>query len=117
MTSRGWIIGLAVVVLGCQDESIRIHHVPKLPPIADSVEIPSKMPAPADWKPRQTNSMQHAAWQVGEGDTTADVTITPLTPSSVSDNVNRWRGQLGLKPPPETEINAQLKTIEVENKS
>ncbi len=52
---------------------------------------------PSGWRPSKGTQFSVAAFQVGPDEDAPELTVTPAR-GSVTDNVNRWRGQLGLKP-------------------
>ena len=60
--------------------------------------------------------MAVAAFRVGEGDMSAETTLLPLPSraNGVAENVNRWRGQLGLSSLPNPEAEKEGQTIEVD---
>ncbi|MBD3672215.1 MAG: hypothetical protein HUJ26_01700 [Planctomycetaceae bacterium] len=64
---------------------------------------------PDHWKQGELSSMRRAAYVVGDGDNTAEITVIPLSGQSGSllDNVNRWRGQIMLPSWTEAELSEQ----------
>ena len=56
--------------------------------------------APGNWTEKPAGSMQVAKFVTGETDATAEISISQLggAAGGVLANVNRWRGQVGLKP-------------------
>ena len=63
--------------------------------------------APAHWQPKPASAMRKGSYAVnGEGGATADLSITAF-PGDVGGeiaNVNRWRGQIGLTPLPDSDV-------------
>ncbi len=66
--------------------------------------------APADWQPVRPDFVSMAAFVVSSGGQTAKVTITALgaNPGTLLANVNRWRGQIGLAPVGEADLDRLL---------
>src|SRR5205085_1996802 len=78
---------------------------------------PLKYTRPEGWKeldPRAESIPMAAAFQVGEGDQTAKVTVL-RTGGSLLANVNRWRGQLGLNLLDEAQLSKDVRSIQVGN--
>jgi hypothetical protein len=71
------------------------------PPPQNSGAPQIKWKAPTDWKEVPPSAMRYASFNVsGENGGKLDISVVtfPGTGGSDSDNVNRWRGQLGLAP-------------------
>jgi hypothetical protein len=93
------------------------------PPIQDRErqnreEAPAALPltfrAPLDWKERsQRGGISLATWEITDGSRPAEVTITPAG-GNLADNVNRWRGQVGLGPVSEEQIRQDMRSINVD---
>lgn len=69
---------------------------------------------PAHWKKQPASSMRQASYLVeGEGGASADISLVILRGVSGGelDNVNRWRGQLGLKPIDEAALKDSAQTV------
>src|SRR5947209_6933835 len=61
------------------------------------------------------NEMRFAAFRVSPADSSLETTIAYLGPdASPLDNVNRWRGQLGLRPVLEADLPSITKEIRVD---
>lgn len=75
------------------------NHPPVRPP-APPTASPVKYTAPAGWQELPASGMRAASFAIVEGGLKADVSVIPLAggSGSVLDNVNRWRGQIGLPP-------------------
>ncbi len=72
---------------------------------------------PADWQELPASGMRLATLKVPEGDESIDLSVIGLGltegwDAQVLDNVNRWRGQLGMAPA-KTDAMAELETIDV----
>jgi hypothetical protein len=70
---------------------------------------------PAGWTAGAPNAMRKGSWIVtGPGGSQAEVAVTvfPGNVGGTTANVNRWRGQLGLAPATEAEIQAAAQPTE-----
>lgn len=74
-------------------------------PHAGAAMTPKKLASydtPAGWqKENKANAMRVVSFQVGQGEAAAEMIVTRLNAGNVGsflDNVNRWRGQVGLEP-------------------
>lgn len=77
-----------------------------------------KFVAPADWKEDPTPRMMRlTTLKVGEGDKTAEVIVTKLNgpAGGMLENLNRWRGQVGLPPLPSVD-EAKIPKVKVDGK-
>jgi hypothetical protein len=98
---------------GCGSESARVYDVPKeqyafqRPAAAPTpaADTPGGLPKvawdlPAGWEERPASGFRAGSFAVAQGERTADVSIIPLpgAAGSEADNVNRWRGEVGLSP-------------------
>ncbi len=72
--------------------------------------------APANWKSVPASSMRRATFQIRNADgQSAEVAVSAF-PGDVGGslaNVNRWRGQIGLGPVTQVEVDAMTKQLEV----
>lgn len=72
---------------------------------------------PDGWQQEAGAGMRYATLHLGPKDQPLEMTVTALPrereAASVLENVNRWRGQLGLKPIPETELGRVSKEVKV----
>ncbi len=108
---------LAAGLLGCDDKAIHSYHAPPEPPpgrvVASSDGNAGGMPmagasgpavkwtVPADWREvEQGGAMRVATFQTGPASQPLEVAVTggPGRVGGVLANINRWRGQMGLKP-------------------
>lgn len=86
---------------------------PSKPPSAPS-KAPLTYTVPEGWTPGKGNIFSVAAFGVsGSGGTSVEITITPAGGDPIS-NINRWRGQIKLKPVSEAALKSELKTIDVD---
>jgi hypothetical protein len=102
-----WLVGLALLapLTGCGRDDIQVYRVPKE---AASVQAQGGAARPPDgWEAVPPGEMRVASFRVkGKDGKTADVSVIPLPGLAGHDidNVNRWRGQLGLAPVTEGEL-------------
>src|SRR5437773_8052386 len=88
------VLLVAGVLAGCSREEIRAYDVPREAPHA-SKDLPE------GWQQLPSDQMRIGNYAVqGKNGEKAQVTVIALPGSSGSelDNVNRWRGQVGLQP-------------------
>lgn len=85
-----------------------------LPAAAGSRGAPTAT-VPDYWTAGATSSFRIATYNIQRDGLSAEVTAIPLGPASgsVLDNVNRWRGEIGLEPSTESEVNQRLQPITV----
>ena len=122
---------------GCGRDNVKVYHVENNdattpPPAAVSAAMPATMPGglaapdnsglpplkytlPDGWKEKPLTQMRVASFEASEGGKTADVSVIPLGGMAGGDvaNVNRWRGQVGLPPLAETELQKLAEKVEV----
>ncbi len=103
-------VGLALLsVTGCNRSEVRAYRAPKSDsaPPAMAAAAEESAPAavhwklPAGWQEQPASAMRVGSFAVtGADGQKADVSIIPLVGMGGSDldNVNRWRGQVGLPP-------------------
>lgn len=127
---------LSLLVLnGCKDREITAYRAPKdpaaaMPGAAAVAENSSAGPgqtmagtavptasgaeltwtAPAHWTAKPTGAMRKGSFTVNGEGAEADVSITafPGSTGGLLANLNRWRGQVGLTPLTEAELEASL---------
>jgi len=70
---------------------------------------------PADWREAPVGQMSLARFEIGGGDGKAEVTVSafPGPAGGLLDNLNRWRGQLGLKPVGQAEADKLVASLDV----
>jgi len=129
---------LAVLSLtGCGRDNVKVYQVETNdtatvpPPVSTPGTMPSSMPAglpapdnsglpklkytlPAGWKEKAPTQLRVASFEISENSKTADVSVIPLSGMAGGDlaNVNRWRGQVGLQPLADTELQKLTEKIE-----
>jgi hypothetical protein len=89
------------------------EHEAEFDSFIDSVTFKDGAKAPAfknpeSWRPSAGTKMSVAAFRVGADEDAPEITVTP-SGGSVDDNINRWRGQLGLKPAEADELKQTTK--------
>ena len=74
---------------------------------------------PKGWGPGKASAMRKASLAVADGDLTADVSVFafPADSNDLLSNVNRWRGQVGLKNVSAADLAKSVKKIEVDGHS
>tara|TARA_R110002095_G_scaffold179130_3_gene156273 strand:+ start:304 stop:1425 length:1122 start_codon:yes stop_codon:yes gene_type:complete len=92
---------------------------PVNPPATTPGATNLKYETPAGWKPGRSGGMRKAAFNITAGEETAEVTIIDLAKaaSPLLPNINRWRGQVGLKEISEADLpkeSEQLKAGDLE---
>jgi hypothetical protein len=78
-------------------------------PVKPSWEVPP------DWREAPVGQMSLARFEIGGSDGKAEVTVSafPGQAGGLLDNVNRWRGQLGLKPVGQAEAEKLVASLDV----
>ncbi len=102
---------LALLLTGCGNREIRVYRVAKQPgqsPVAATSPQPPVQSGqkrvlwqlPKGWEELPPGDMRLGDFRVHGADGRAEVTIIPLAGLAGRDvdNVNRWRGQVGLEP-------------------
>ena len=74
--------------------------------------------APQGWKPGTTGPFRKAAFEVVDGDQKCEITISSLAAagSALLPNINRWRGQIGLKEIEQAELQKVLEPISIDGR-
>ncbi|MCS7045163.1 MAG: hypothetical protein NZO58_02280 [Gemmataceae bacterium] len=82
-------------------------------------EASLKYQAPPGWKPTAPGQFAELAFQVGEGQAKATVTVSRLEGAGggLLANVNRWRDQVGLKPIDEAQLGREAQAITVDGQA
>ncbi len=118
---RKLLLPLSLCVLAsCKDDEIRTYRVATdsasenpTPPASHAVTKESEntssavgWKAPEDWKPEKAGQFLTAAYVPPEG---GRVTVSKLAGDGggLAANINRWRGQVGLKPLDDKDVNGQ----------
>jgi hypothetical protein len=117
----GLVVSLAVMT-GCngEDRSVRSYSVPKsttaVPQMGLSAASGGEFiwEAPAGWETGRSSSMRLASYSVPAKGVMADCSLIALGGSGggLVANVNRWRGQIGLPPWGEAEVQGAAMMIE-----
>ena len=141
--ANGLAVSLAVLAVGCDsDAEIRRYRVPKQsiveqtnPSTQPEAPRPDAMPrpdaaapgatapraaalsydTPAGWSEQPAAGMRQAAFTVEDENQSAELTAIALGPEAgnVLDNVNRWRGQIGLPPVDAEQLQQEIEPVEV----
>ena len=84
---------------------------PANPPAAASAQL--KYKTPEGWKPGRSGGMRKAAFNITAGGETGEVTIIDLSKehSPLLPNINRWRGQVGLRDITEAELSKESEQL------
>jgi hypothetical protein len=114
------LLGLAVVLLGCGEEPVRVYHVnaeagPETTPPAENAasqgnEATVRWAKPASWKELPPDGTRLGNYTADGGDgSEAAITVIRLggTAGGTLANVNRWRGQLMLEPVTEESLESE----------
>lgn len=74
-----------------------------------------KYDVPEGWNKAELRTFQVAAFRATKDGQKVDISVTPLSGAAggLLPNVNRWRGQIGLDPTDEQQLNADLKELSV----
>jgi len=128
----GWwgLVCLAAALAGCGRNEPQVYRVAKEQTPVDAA--PPGLPAghpdtsgaapklqwklPAGWEEVPPGQIRAASFRVaGTGGKPADVSVVPLPGEAGSDldNVNRWRGQVGLPPVAAEELPKLIQTVEI----
>lgn len=120
-----------LVLSGCNREEVAIREqkVPKqnYSPVMASAAMPSMpgaMPSgkdgivwkvPTGWKELPGSQMRIASFQVSPENPDIQLTVIPLGPEGgLLANINRWEGQIGLPPSPESGLAKIVTAIQVD---
>jgi hypothetical protein len=90
-------------------------------PVDSSIAAPFKFALPKGWHQHPVSGMRKAAFLVTDGDKQAEITAIDLAASapSIADplqNVNMWRGNMGLEPVRQDQVANVMQKIEVNGK-
>ena len=94
---------LGLGVMGCGEKNqIQVYTIPAEPA------------PPESWRLASPSSFEKARFTVSEFEGTANVSLTVLQGDGggLLENVNRWRGQLGLEAIEEKDLQAELEPVE-----
>jgi hypothetical protein len=114
---------LCVLQAGCRNDQIKVYQVPKENPRkvtasaspSESGTTPIQWTVPAGWTERPGGAMRVGSFSISKDNRTADVSVIPLRGEAGGelDNVNRWRGQVGLGPISRSELSSEAKTVDI----
>jgi len=128
-----WVLALCLgAVAGCGRNDIQIYRVAKAQEATPSASLPQGHPdvgsaagsssltykVPSGWQEAPPGEMRAASFRVaGQNGKQADVSVIPLPGMAGSDldNVNRWRGQVGLKGVSSDELAKLAEPVEVDH--
>ena len=121
---------LAIGVLaGCSRSDVQVYKVAKEPAQASPAAMPPGHPAaasapalnykvPQGWQEVAPGEMRAASFRVaGQNGKQADVSVIPLPGLAGGDldNVNRWRGQVGLAAVSQEEMTKMAQAVEIDH--
>lgn len=80
-----------------------------------SREKPIDWTVPSEWREEKATGMRFATFRLGTNDESLELTVTPLgvEAASIVDNVNRWRGQIGLAGVSQAELEKLVKHVSI----
>lgn len=92
-------------------DSLRLEAIE--PEAANPVEL--KYEVPNGWQEEPASGFRKASFKIREGDQTGDVSVSDLAASAgdLLPNVNRWRGQVGLEPTTESDLEKHVEAIDI----
>ncbi|NBV83899.1 hypothetical protein EBR57_07255 [bacterium] len=113
------VLGLVIGLSACRKPEITVVDVPKNAP-RQSVAFSSKSNQsrfryhlPEGWSATDPGPMRLAQFSVPAGRSTAGLSVTTLSGDAggLLSNVNRWRGQLGLGPISDGDLQQSIKLM------
>jgi hypothetical protein len=123
-----WVVSAVLLLIGCDEQpQVAVYSVPKeeVRPIvmepsreaAPQAPVAGAMPyrVPEDWQERdEPGAMRVATFDVGQGDNAIEVAVSrfPGDVGGLLANVNRWRGQVGLGPVTEAELDGVVEPFD-----
>jgi hypothetical protein len=128
---------MLAVLVGCGRGQVQEYRVSKEQPLVQAQAQPAALPAghpdvsgaaapaiqckrPADWQDAPLGEMRAASFRVaGKDGKQADVSVIPLPglKGSDLDNVNRWRGQVGLPAVSQEELAKLAQPVQIAGQS
>jgi len=110
-------VSFAEVAVGASRPRQFVSTNVKRLPGGETEEVPAKpsWEIPDDWREAPVGQMSLARFEIGGGDGKAEVTVSafPGAAGGLLDNLNRWRGQLGLKPVGQAEAEKLVASLDV----
>jgi len=67
---------------------------------------------PEGWTVGRSNGLSAATFNVADGEKKVEITVTPLRPSTLLENVNRWRAQINMPATTNAELAQSMKKVE-----
>jgi hypothetical protein len=104
-----WFFKLTGAESGFKDIAEPFNDFMKSVQFADKADPPVTWTLPEGWKQEEAPRMVYAAFRVGSADKPLKLSVSTLPKkkeNELLDNVNRWRGQLGLEPVGEAGLGA-----------
>ena len=82
-----------------------------MPPSSDKPQL--RWQLPASWTEVPPSAMRYASFNAGTKENKIDISVVMFPGDGGTDieNVNRWRGQIGLPPMSEAAVTSQIKTL------
>jgi hypothetical protein len=127
---------LMVLSTGCNRDSVKVYHVETddsaatatPAATADSIPMPAqagstvpqlKYTLPDGWQEKIPSEMRVASFGISENGKNADVSVIPLGGMAGGDlaNVDRWRGQIGLQPLADADLQQFAEKVEIAGQS
>jgi hypothetical protein len=130
---KPWTLALCIgIFAGCGRNDIQVYQVAKAQDSAPAAAMPQGHPdlspgtgsptlkykAPSGWQEVAPGEMRAASFRVsGQNGKQADVSVVPLPGMAGGDldNVNRWRGQVGLKGVSQEELSKLAQPVEIDH--
>jgi hypothetical protein len=123
----------AALGAGCRRDDVNVYYVSKDPHAGmERTELPAGHPpmagqpmgarakwtVPVGWREAPLGTMRVASFRIVSGDKRAEVSVIPLAGTGGGDleNVNRWRGEVGLPPLTEDELKKMTQLVQVDGK-
>ncbi|MEK7412602.1 MAG: hypothetical protein AAB263_04710 [Planctomycetota bacterium] len=112
---------LVVIVPFCGGEStstVAVNQVAKPPPVKVTTTTEAKPSSgdaaiawvlPQGWSVLPTKPMRLASFAVVVGETTGECGVS-IAGGAMLDNINRWRGQVGIPPIKESDLGKELRS-------
>lgn len=106
--------GTSVDMTGAAASAAATRTPPRAGPAAPA-QAPLTYTTPEGWKEIPSSGMRVAAFVIPDGDRKVEVTVVPLggPAGGLVENVNRWRGQVGLPPASESDMRKDMREIDV----
>lgn len=111
-----FIVACTLALIGCRREEVTSYSVPKETnaPVAVAADARIHWKVPAGWQEVPGNSLRVGNFAIaGASGKKAEVSVIPFPGSAGGEleNVNRWRGQIGLGPVTAAEVVSENVTV------